>query len=109
MSDQLEPDQEMTESACAAQALAPSQGRQKQSRTAEITVEFNQVVVIRKPEGLTIMWCPVCEERVNMITTEAAAILSNSTRALSTAGLISARFTSPKHQTGWRSSVSTLC
>ena len=77
MSDQLEPDQEMTESACVAQVLAPSQGAQKQLRTSEITVEFNQVVVIKKPEGLTIMWCPVCEERVNMITTEAAAVLSN--------------------------------
>ena len=77
MADQLEPDQEMTESACVAQALASSQTIPKQSRRAEITVEFNQVVVIKKPEGLIIMWCPVCEERVNMITTEAAAILSN--------------------------------
>lgn len=77
MADQIEPDQEMTESACAAQALASSPATPQQSRRAEITVEFNQVVVIKKPEGLVVQWCPVCEERVNMITTEAAAILSN--------------------------------
>jgi hypothetical protein len=47
------------------------------SRKSEIIVEFNQVTIIKKPEGLVVMWCPVCEGRVNMITTEAAAILSN--------------------------------
>jgi hypothetical protein len=77
MADQIELDQEMTESACAAQALASSPILPKQSRGAETTVEFNRVVVIKKPEGLVVMWCPVCEERVNMITTEAAAVLSN--------------------------------
>lgn len=77
MADQLEPDQEMTESACVAEALASSQIIPEQSRRAEITVEFNQVVVIKKPEGLVVQWCPMCEERVNMITTEAAAVLSN--------------------------------
>ena len=79
MADQLEPDQEMAESAYAAQALASPQvePKQSQSRRAEITVEFNQVVVIKKPEGLVVMRCPVCEERVNMVTTEAAALLSN--------------------------------
>lgn len=83
MADQLESDQEMTERAFAAQALASSQIIPKQSRRAEITVEFNQVVVIKKPEGLVVQWCPVCEERVNMITTEAAAVLSNvDTRAI---------------------------
>jgi hypothetical protein len=83
MADQVEPDQEMTERACAAQAGTSSPVAPKQSRRAEIIVEFNQVVVIKKPEGLVVMWCPVCEERVNMITTEAAAVLSNvDTRAI---------------------------
>lgn len=83
MADQIETDQGMTESACAAQALASSQIIPKQSRRAEITVEFNQVVVIKQPEGLVVQWCPVCEEQVNMITTEAAAVLSNvDTRAI---------------------------
>ena len=77
MADQLEPDQEMTESACAPQALASSQNIPKQSRRAEIIVELNQVVAIKMPEGLVVMWCPVCAERVNMITTQVAAILSN--------------------------------
>lgn len=77
MADRLEPDQEMTESACAAQALASSQILPKQSRRAEIIVELNRVVVIRKPEGLVVQWCPVCEGQVHMITPEAAAVLSN--------------------------------
>jgi hypothetical protein len=79
MADRLEPDQEMAEGAYAAQASASPQvaPKQSQSRRAEITVEFNQVVVIKKPEGLVVMWCSVCEEQVNMVTTEAAAILSN--------------------------------
>lgn len=83
MADQFEPKQEMDESAFVAQALTSSQVAPTQSRRAEIIVEFNQVVVIKKPEGLTVMWCPACEERVNMITTEAAAVLSNvDTRAI---------------------------
>lgn len=77
MADQHEPDQEMTESACDAQTLAAPQVAPKPSRRAEITVEFNQVVVIKKPEGLVVQWCPVCEGRVHMITPEAAAVLSN--------------------------------
>jgi 23S rRNA-/tRNA-specific pseudouridylate synthase len=59
MADQLESDQEMTESDCVAEALSSSQIIPKQSRRAEIIVEFNQVVVIKKPEGLVIQWCPV--------------------------------------------------
>ena len=77
MADQIEPDQEMTESACAAQALASSQIVPNQSRRAEIIVELNQVVVIKKPEGLVVMWCPACAEQAHMITPEAAAVLSN--------------------------------
>ena len=83
MADQLEPEQEMTESAFAAQVLAPSQNVPKRSREAEITVEFTQVVTIKKPEELVVMWCPACEEQVNMVTTGAAAVLSNvDTRAI---------------------------
>ena len=77
MADQLEREQKMIESAFAAQALTSSQVAPQQSRRAEIIIEFNQVVVIKKPEGLVVMWCPACAERANMITTEAAAILSN--------------------------------
>ncbi|HUQ34448.1 MAG TPA: hypothetical protein VM095_20165 [Pyrinomonadaceae bacterium] len=77
MEDQFEPDQEMTESAFSDQALTSSEVALRQSRRADITVEFSQVVVIKKPEGLIVLWCPVCEERVNMITAEAAAVLSN--------------------------------
>jgi hypothetical protein len=47
------------------------------SRRAEIIVESNHVTVIKKPEGLVVMWCPMCEGRVNMISPEVAAILSN--------------------------------
>jgi hypothetical protein len=83
MADPIERDQEMTESALDVQALTSSQAAPQRSRRAEIIVEFNQVVVIKKPEGLVVMWCPVCEERANMITTEAAAVLSNvDTRAI---------------------------
>jgi hypothetical protein len=83
MADQLEHDQEIIESAFAAQALTSSQGAPTQPRRAELIVEFNQVVVIKKPEGLVFMWCHMCEEQVSMITTEAAAILSNvDTRAI---------------------------
>ena len=77
MADQIETEQEMTESACATQALASAQIVQKQSRRAEIIIELNQVLVIKKPEGLVVMWCLMCAERTYMITTEVAAILSN--------------------------------
>lgn len=77
MADQLERDQETTESVLAVQSLASTEAAPMQPRRAEITVELNQVVVIKKPEGLVVLWCPACNERVNMITPEAAAILSN--------------------------------
>ena len=77
MADQLEPDREMTEGACAALASASSRIIPKQSRRAEIIVEVNRVVVIKQPEGLVVQWCPMCEGRVHMITPAAAAVLSN--------------------------------
>ena len=77
MADQLERDQETTESAISVQSLASKQAAPLQPRRAEITVELNQVVVIKKPEGLVVLWCPACDEQVHMITPEAAAILSN--------------------------------
>ncbi|MCA1640778.1 MAG: hypothetical protein LC785_02095 [Acidobacteria bacterium] len=41
------------------------------------------MVVIKKPEGLIVIWCPACGEQTNMITTEIAAVLSNvDTRAI---------------------------
>ena len=83
MAEQPKLEQETEGGGLSHQAPAPAQIAMKQPRRTEITVEYNQVVVIRRPEGLVEAWCDRCAERVNMITTEAAAVLANSdTRAI---------------------------
>jgi hypothetical protein len=75
--NQPEPEQETAAVVHPAPARAALTQAAPAPRGTEITVEFNQVVVIKKPEGLVADWCPACRERVHMITTEAAAVIAN--------------------------------
>jgi hypothetical protein len=53
-------------------------------RRVEITVERDEVLVIRNPGRRRLVHCPVCAETVRMITAEEAAILAGvSTRTIS--------------------------
>lgn len=42
----------------------------------EITVETDQVVIIRKTQRLSRAWCQDCGELVKLVTAEAAAVAS---------------------------------
>ena len=54
----------------------------KRSRTT-VTVESSEVLVIRKPGGSVLAWCPGCAVETAMIRPEAAAVLTGlSTRTI---------------------------
>jgi len=55
----------------------------KTRRRIEITVETDQVLVVKKPGRAVSAWCGECNRRVRMATAEQAALLAGvSTRQL---------------------------
>lgn len=55
----------------------------RQKRRAEITVETEQVVIIRPIEEGARRWCPTCAATVPMVTSDnAALLLGSSLRAI---------------------------
>lgn len=55
----------------------------RQKRRAEITVETEQVVIIRPTEAGASRWCSDCEATVLMVTSDnAALLLGSSLRAI---------------------------
>lgn len=61
----------------------PAGAGTKANKVTEITVEMNQVFVIRKPGGLVEALCPECAAEANMVMPEVAAIVAGlSTRTI---------------------------
>jgi hypothetical protein len=40
------------------------------------TIEMHQVVIVRRPEGVTLSRCPVCQKDVEMVSLEEASMLA---------------------------------
>src|SRR5260370_8441334 len=60
--------------------------RKRIVRTAEVTIETEESVVLRTAKGqqTSLMWCPACCRQVEMVTPEQAAqIVGVSTRTIS--------------------------
>jgi hypothetical protein len=48
----------------------------KKRRRTEVTVETDEVIVIRRSGSTGVAWCPQCAETVRMLTPEEAAVLA---------------------------------
>lgn len=40
------------------------------------TIETHQIIIVRRPEGTTLTWCPACLNGVEMVPLEEAALLA---------------------------------
>lgn len=55
----------------------------RKKRRTTVTVESSEVLVIRKPGGSVLAWCPGCVAEAVMIRPDAAAVLTGlSTRTI---------------------------
>jgi hypothetical protein len=41
------------------------------------TIETHQILIVRRPGGAVLAWCPVCLREVEMVSLEEAALLAN--------------------------------
>ena len=48
----------------------------KTKRRTEITIETNQVLVVRRRSQVTLAWCVSCDQRVRMVTPDQAAVVA---------------------------------
>ena len=72
-----------TKAVADATALRNRKGGMRKRRRTTITVESSEVLVIRKPGGSILAWCPGCVAETVMIRPEAAAVLTGlSTRTI---------------------------
>ena len=47
------------------------------------TIEMHQIVIVRRPRGAALAWCPACLEVVEMVAPEeAAALMHKSVRSI---------------------------
>jgi hypothetical protein len=40
------------------------------------TIETHQIIIVRRPEGAALAWCPACLKGVEMVPLEEAALLA---------------------------------
>ena len=65
------------------QSCRTERGGMRKRRRTTVTVELSEVLVIRKPGGSVLAWCPGCVAETVMLRPEAAAVLTGlSTRTI---------------------------